>query len=398
METRFFLKKIKNSPTSMIYFTLSNVNGETFRFSTKESILNTQWAAGYPKRIAITTEVRNTISGYKTTLDSFIKEIIKTKKRQPTKFELSQLVKEVLDGEKTENNDTIEYYVNEFLSDDSLTLADSTKRLKKIHLNHFLKIVGKRKKLADLNKKLLVAYKTKLKKEKIRDIATTNNYLKNVKAFLSWLEKNDYISVDLKKYIIRDSEIEKDVIALTEAEFKIIESANFEEINLQNQIDIFLFGCYSSLSIVDIKKVKKDMIDNNNYLNIRRTKNNSNQRIPLIPEALAILEKHNYKLPYISDNKGSENLKKAFRKLKLKRKVRISMQATDGKVVDEYKELCEVVSWHKSRKTAITTLLSKGVNTSIVMQISGHKKETTMKRYIDFSDNILSDAMNKMRS
>jgi integrase len=398
METRFFLKKTNNKPTSMIYFTFSSVNGETFRFSTKESILNTQWAAGYPKRIAITTEVRDTISGYKTTLDSFIKEIIKTKKRQPTKFELSQLVKEVLNGEKTESNETIKDYVKEYLNDDSIIISEGTMRLKTTHLNHFLKIVGKNKKLADLNKTLLVGYKKKLKKEKIRDVATTNNYLKNVKAFLSWLETKDYVGVDLKKYINRDSEIVKDVIALTENEFKIIESANLKEIHLQKQIDVFLFGCYTSLSIIDMKKVKKVMIDGNNCLQIRRTKNYANQKIPLIPQAIAILEKYDYKLPFISDNKGSENLKKAFRKLELTRMVRITKQRTDGKVIDEYQELCEVVSWHKSRKTAITTLLSKGVNTSIVMQISGHKKETTMKRYIDFSDNILADAMNKMRS
>jgi integrase len=398
METRFFLKKTNNKQTSFIYFTFSSVNGETFRFSTKVSILNSQWSAGYPKKVAITKGLREILAGYKSNIDEFIRETIGTNERQPTKYELAEFVKVQLDGEKTENNETIADYVKEYLVDDSIIIAEGTMRLKKTHLNHFVKAVGKNKKLADLNKTLLVGYKKKLKNEKIRDVATTNNYLKNVKAFLSWLATKDYIEVDLKKHIKRDSEIVKDVIALTESEFKIIESANLKEIHLQKQIDIFLFGCYTSLSIIDIKKVKKVMIDRDNCLQIRRTKNHANQKIPLLPQAIAILEKYGYKLPLISNNKGSENLKKAFRKLELTRMVRITKQRTDGKVIDEYLELCEVISWHKSRKTAITTLLAKGVNVSVVMQISGHIKPTTMNRYISFSNTDLIDAMNKMRS
>jgi integrase len=266
-----------------------------------------------------------------------------------------------------------------------------------VHLDNFLKLIGKNKKLTDLNKVLLEGYKKKLKKEKIRDIATTNNYIKNIKAFLNWLFKREYIPVSVSRFLRRDATIEKDVVALTEEEFCTLEKANFEDVNVQDQIDIFLFGCYTSLSIGDIRKFRPEMINENDILNKRRIKNHSNQKIPLIPEAIAILEKHKYNLPFISNNKGTESLKKALRILGLKRKVRISTHRTDGKVIDEWKELCEVISWHKSRKTAITILLSNGVAISLVMQISGHKKESTLSRYKDFSDKVLIEAMKNMR-
>jgi integrase len=266
-----------------------------------------------------------------------------------------------------------------------------------VHLDNFLKLIGKNKKLTDLNKGLLEGYKKKLKKEKIRDIATTNNYIKNIKAFLNWLFKREYIPVSVSRFLRRDATIEKDVVALTEEEFCTLEKANFEDKAVQDQIDIFLFGCYTSLSIGDIRKFRPEMINENDILSKRRIKNHSNQKIPLIPEALAILEKHEYNLPFISNNKGTENLKKALRILGLRRKVRISTHRTDGKVIDEWKELCEVISWHKSRKTAITILLSNGVAISLVMQISGHKKESTLSRYKDFSDKVLIEAMKNMR-
>jgi integrase len=398
METRFFIKNTKNSTTSIIYFSFTTLNGDKFRLSSRQSIKTSLWHNGFPKRTSQTQETRKVLESYKSALDSFIDESVNKLQRQPTKSELTEFVQNLVSGKRIEHDNTIEYFANEFLNDDTLCLAESTKRVKKIHLDNFVNIIGKKKILIDLNKKVIENYKAKLKKERNRDITTTNNYLKNVIAFLNWLWKKDYLSDDLKKYLKKDREIEKDVIALNENELKILETANLEEIHLQNQIDIFLFGCYTALSIGDIRKVQKEMIDENNHLIIRRSKNNSNQRIPLIHEAVSILEKHNYKLPYIADNKGSENLKTAFTKLNLRRKVRISTQSTDGKVIDQYFELCKIISWHKSRKTAITMLLSKNVHVNLVMAISGHKKTTTMNRYIAFADNDLTDAMNKMRS
>jgi hypothetical protein len=95
--------------------------------------------------------------------------------------------------------------------------------------------------------------------------------IKKCKGILSWFATKDYM-VDLKK-THKDSEIVKDVIALTESEFKIIESANIKEIHLQ-QLTFFIC-CYTSFSIIDIKKVKKVMIDRDNCLQIRRTKNHA---------------------------------------------------------------------------------------------------------------------------
>ena len=58
--------------------------------------------------------------------------------------------------------------------------------------------------------------------------------------------------------------------------------------------------------------------------------------------------------------------------------------------------LHRVISWHKARKTAITTLLSKGVDQSLVMMISGHKDHRSFRKYID-GTNLLMQGMEKMR-
>jgi site-specific recombinase XerD len=66
-------------------------------------------------------------------------------------------------------------------------------------------------------------------------------------------------------------------------------------------------------------------------------------------------------------------------------------------VIDEYKELSKVISWHKSRKTSITMLLTKGLSTSIVMEMSGHRKENTLLKYKGITDEDLTKEMSKIR-
>jgi site-specific recombinase XerD len=396
METTFYLKDTKKEE-SAIYFKFVSQSNEIIRYSTKKKINCNDWDKGYPKKKPYTFDLRNDLDAYKKVINDFITDKIKSEKRQPTKVELLRCVKKVLDGEKPEFNDKLDYYVKEFLNNEDLELADGTIRLKKTHLEHFLKIVGTKSKLADLNESVLNNYKRKLKKEPGRQRPTINNYIKNVKAFLRWIEEKNYVKVDLKKYLKRDKEVNKDVVALTPAELNAIEEASFEDVLIQNQIDIFLIGCYTSLSICDLKKINKEIISDNNFFIIRRIKNNNDQSVFLIDQANRILQKHNYKLPFISDSRGSKLLKDAFEILGLHRKVRITTQDANGKCSDEYKRLSKVISWHKSRKTAITMLLNNGVPIATVMQISGHKKSETLNRYKALFDDVISDSMHNVR-
>jgi hypothetical protein len=80
------------------------------------------------------------------------------------------------------------------------------------------------------------------------------------------------MEVDLKKFIVRLPEVEKDVIALTNEDYIILENTRFEKRNYQEQVDIFLIGCYTSLSISDLKKINKEYIDESGYTAMRRTK------------------------------------------------------------------------------------------------------------------------------
>ena len=151
MDTKFYLRKQKGKMESFIYFSLKNVNGEDYKFSTKEKIEFKNWNRGYPKRIPATMMVRNIIDVYKTKIDEYIRDNIKKEERQPTKDEFSIFIDVLLNGKKNKHNKSIGDYIEEYMADHTLGISENTMKHKKIHLYHFRDFIGRTKKLTDIN-------------------------------------------------------------------------------------------------------------------------------------------------------------------------------------------------------------------------------------------------------
>ncbi len=390
METRFIYRK----PKETIFFAIQLE--KRFYKSTGIKLKPNEWGKGFPKSVSNTTGVRKTLNNWKNEIDEFIEKTVKEKNRKPTSYELSMSINNLIKGKPQKNNKTIDQIIEDFIDEQKQQLSEDTIRYKKIHLKHFSELInGKRRSLADLTDEVLADYRKKLIKES-RENTTTNNYFKTIKSFINWLKKEEQVNIDYSESLKKQKELEKNVIALNRNEIEILENAVGLPEHLQNQIDIFLFGCYTALSIGDIKKLNKDMIQGD-YIVIRRTKTEKPLKIPIIHEAKEILLKHDFQLPCISNNKGNENIKKAFKILGLDRKVTVSSKK-NNLVIDSAKPLYEVISWHKSRKTAITTAINKGIPISAVMILSGHSKYETMKKYINFSHEELAQEMNEKMS
>ncbi len=390
METTFYLKKTAGNKEGIVYF-LFSVDYSKIKISSKEKCLVTEWGRGFPKQIAKTKGLRNRLSSYKEQIDHFITRSIKEQQRKPSKEELYNEINHIINGTTSDKLKlTIKELVNIFINEQKIELHSNTIRYKEIHLKHFISAIhGERKTLVDLTHEVLSKYKNILISEK-REDSTTNNYIKTIKSFLNWLFTKKYIDKPIANDLKKLKEIQKEVIALNDEEMTILENSALIP-HLQNQIDIFLLGCYTALGISDIKRIKKEIVIDG-FLKIRREKTQQILSIPLLDEAIEILEKYNYQLPVISDNKGNENLKLAFAKLKLDRPVRISKKI-NNKVTDQIVPLHEVISWHKSRKTAITQAIKRGIPISLVMQLSGHNKYESMKKYISAVNHELEQEM-----
>lgn len=397
MTTTFFIRSKSNDTHGVIHFLFSTGYGK-IKSTTGLKINKKDWLAGFPKKTVATTEIRSLLTSFKVKIDKSINDLIENQNRLPNKSELTKFCKSVIMGERNVENsiflsDLIDQFILDNEADASKGLAKGTMKYKKNHLKGFLDFCGHNSVISELNEYKIDAYKAMLFRDG-NENSTKNNYRKSIMSFLNWLKakriSNIVNEIDFGKFV----EPVKDVIALTEDELRILEKAKLTPA-LQKHIDIFLLGCYTALSISDIVNIAKDKIEDD-HIHTRRIKTDELLKIPLIAEAKQILEKYNYDFKSYGITSGRVQLKKAFKELGLNRRVRITSKIGSRRTVDKMVPLHREISWHKARKTAITTLLSKGVDQSLVMMISGHKDHRAFRKYIDGTD-LLMKEMKKLR-
>ena len=388
METKFLTKK-KSDNQRLIYFSF-NADYSKILISTGLSVDSKDWQKGYPKKNNSTKEIRSQLDSWKVQIDEFIKGVVNNENRQPTKFELTQYINTLL-GKKTTSS-LISDHIQDYLKD-CQKFANKTRLTKKQHLTHLTDFMGNRS-ISDLNSQIVKGYQKEVNQLN-REVATLNGYIKDAKAFFKWLFENEHTTVNFGTYLKKHTIKEKQVIALTDNEFEVLENAELKSDRLQRVVDLFLFGCYTGLRYSDIQRVNKNIINANNEIELRQKKTSDLIRIPLINEAIQLLEKYNYELPQISNQKANDYLKEAFTLLRLTRKVTVSTQHVNG-IKDKVKPLDKIISFHKARKTFITIALMRGVPAHIVKRLSGHKTDAVFNKYIAYTDEVMSEQIGKL--
>jgi integrase len=145
--------------------------------------------------------------------------------------------------------------------------------------------------------------------------------------------------------------------------------------------DQFLIGCWTGLRFSDWNKLTKENIDDG-FLEVRQEKTGKPVVIPLHSEVDRILKKYKGKLPrLISNQKFNDYLKEIAKAAKLDEIVHKSMTKGGIRRSVAHKKH-ELVSAHTARRSFATNLYKQGFPTLSIMQITGHKTETSFLKYI----------------
>lgn len=167
-------------------------------------------------------------------------------------------------------------------------------------------------------------------------------------------------------------------------ELRTIRSRQFATVRMAQVRDVFIFACYSGLAFTDLKNLTKEDIltdeDGKEWIVKPRHKTKIISHIPLLPIAKEILEKYDYKLPVLTNQKYNSYLK-------------------------ELADVCGInknLHSHLARHTFATILLNSGVDMVSVSKILGHSNsritestyaqmmpETIMKRVTEVVDQIV---------
>ena len=165
--------------------------------------------------------------------------------------------------------------------------------------------------------------------------------------------------------------------------------------------DTFVFQCLVGCRISDERLFTKDNFNNGylEYIPIKtRNVTTKTVRVPLVPKALAILERYknrNFKngqiFHFYQFSIYEEDLKTIFKLAKLDRSITVYNARTG---LEEKKPLYELASTHLARRTFIGNLYKKVQDPNIIASMSGHADGSkAFLRYRAIDDSIKNDAI-----
>lgn len=184
---------------------------------------------------------------------------------------------------------------------------------------------------------------------------TTNKQLKMLKKILAFAVREGYLSVSPFQLVLREEKLDYDV--LTKDEINILYGKKFMDRRIEQIKDCFVFQCYTGLAYSDLAQLTKDNIEDDVIVG-RRKKTDVQFVVPLLPIAKEILEKYEYQLPIISNQKYNQYLK----------------------VLGDASGLNKSLHSHLARHTFACLLLNNGVDMKTISRTLGHSNLQTTER------------------
>ena len=147
--------------------------------------------------------------------------------------------------------------------------------------------------------------------------------------------------------------------------------------HLERARDLFVFMAYTGLAYCDMAlfnyKTMTEEHDDYTYIDGSRLKTGSNFFTPILPPAMDILKKYNYKLPVRSNQKINDYLH----------------------VIEADLHINKPVTCHIARHSFATLMLSYEIPIEKVKRMLGHRNITTTQIYAKILKRNVEDAVNE---
>mgnify|MGYP001044902146 FL=1 len=235
--------------------------------------------------------------------------------------------------------------------------------------------------LRELNLNFIQSFHTFLRIDKGMAQNSSTKHLKLLKKIINLAVANSYMATNpFITYKIEREPVEIDF--LDEEELRKIINFDTPLPRLERAKDMFLFGCFTGLSYIDIKTLSPEHFEKDNagriWIKKRRVKTGVLSRIPLLPIAKLILDKY----------KGGEKL------------LPIQDPADINKYLKDIAILCDIkkrITFHTSRHTfASTVTLANNISLEVVSKMLGHTNTRITNHYAKLIDKCIGEQMDKL--
>lgn len=226
----------------------------------------------------------------------------------------------------------------------------------------FLKTWGKIKSFQDCNVSKVRAMDEYLHRQD-KAQCTIYDYHKYLKLFINDAMIDGLIEQNPYKFLpFHIGKGEKQYVdCVTEDQFAAIKKLKLSTPHILHARDLFLFQCYTGLAYSDLASFNYancEEIGGKMFYHAKRTKTDTDFVFQLLKPALEILQKYDFKLPKMSNQRYNDYLKAI------------------GQMVG-----VDRLHTHMGRATAATLFLSKGMPINIVARVLGHTTLRQTTRY-----------------
>ncbi|MCM4165094.1 MULTISPECIES: site-specific integrase [unclassified Arenibacter] len=240
----------------------------------------------------------------------------------------------------------------------------------------------------DVDLKFIKGFEYFLKVTKACNHNSALKYVNNFKKIVRIAVGNDWISKDpFYNYKVQFKIVEREFLSKEELQALIDKEIEGDRLNVVR--DMFVLCCFTGLAYVDIQSLRPDEIYENSdgslYIKSKRTKTDTGFTIPLLPTAVAIIERYkdhpkvvnkDCVIPVLSNQKSNAYLK-------------------------EIADRCNIhknLTTHLARHTFATTVtLTNGVPIETVGKMLGHKNLRTTQHYAKIIDSKVEEDMKVLR-
>jgi len=394
MTTKFYLRDPNSKKATPINFCLQ-YSGKRFVYSTKESIIPSNWNSKKNKPIS-------TVTGAMTlnALLDMIERAAKDAYRQGIidgKQITNEYLRDSLNKELTLHDKNTPFFdaLDEFIVINSVIRQPNTikkyKSLKK-HLKSFEKIKNRNLTFDSINLKFYDAFTSYLMNDLEHVNNTVSKYIKTLKTYMKWTMERDYHKND---EFVKFSAKEKpaDITYLTSNQLFHLNDIKIEDETLVLVKDYFCLACFTGLRFSDIAQIRKEYFKEGSlFLPIKKTK--ETMMIPINKHANQILEKYDFDIKVYSNAITNKKLKIIGKLAEFNQEV-ILKKYKGSETIEIRKPLSEHLTFHLARRTFITVSLEQKMTIPEIMAIVGHKDYKTLKRYIKITDKVKIVAVEK---
>lgn len=269
----------------------------------------------------------------------------------------------------------------------------------------------------DYNKKLLQDFQDKLKikltlgnfdektynkflkyciEEKDHSANTVHRNVGLLKTFLYWALNKKYTYNNSFINFKKPPKFRTDEVALNYQQVETIYQYDFSKNKrLERVRDLFIFGCVTGMRFGNYNSISKQDIQGDFIRVIDLKSKTKNLAIPLNSISRAILEKYEFELPNISNQKMNEFIKEVFKEMKFTEDIKKTMKYGD-ELVDVKPEFWERISSHTARRSFITIMKNNKVPDKVIMSYTGHTSLEVFNNYYRPSEGDKVNYMNEV--